>query len=326
MVFLRIFYQVCWDIIKADLIKVFVEFYDRGVISKGMNATFIAPVPKKEEARDFSNFRPISLVSSLYKIVSKVLCLRMRLVINEIVFHSQGAFVRGRQIVDGILVANELVDDRKRSRKPGLVWKIDMKKVYDRMDWDFLRWVLTKKGFGVKWIEWIMGCLFHPHLSILINGMPKGFFGSFHGHRQGDPLSPFLFTLVTDAFSALMVREEEVGIIDGFKAIVEGPVVSHLQFANDIICFVDADVDQVSNLKSIMGIYECISGLKVNLSKSYLAGIGVDGSLLTNHAEVFWCKLVEWPLKYLGMPLEGNSRSISFWDPVVKRVLKKLEG
>lgn len=236
------FYQVCWDIIKDDLMKVFVEFYDGGVISKGMNATFIVLVPKKE-ARDFSDFRPINLVSSLYKIISKVLSLRMCLVMNEIVSHSLRALVCGKQIVDGILVANELVDGRKKSRKPDLVYKIDTEKTYDRLDWDFLKWVLKKKGFGAEWIQWIMGCLFHPHFSILINGTPKGFFGSSYGLLQGDPLSPFLFTLVADAFSALMVRVEEASIINGLRLVWKETVVSHLQFADDTIYFVDADVD-----------------------------------------------------------------------------------
>lgn len=110
------FYQVCWDILKSDLMKVFMEFFDRGVISKGMNAIFIVLVPKKEGAYDFSDFRPISLMSSLYKIISKVLSLRLRLVMDEVVSCSPGAFIRGRQIVDSILIANKLVDSRKKVR------------------------------------------------------------------------------------------------------------------------------------------------------------------------------------------------------------------
>lgn len=111
----------------------------------------------------------------------------MRQVLDDVVSRSQGAFVCGRQIVDGILIANELIDGREKSRKPGLVCKIDMEKAYDMVDWDFLRWVLVKKGFGTKWI---MRCLFHPHFSFLINGMSKGFFGFSRDLRQGDPIFP----------------------------------------------------------------------------------------------------------------------------------------
>lgn len=76
--------------------KVFAEFFEKGIISKGMNATFIVLIPKKEEVKDFSDFRPISLVGSLYKIISKVLSLRIRKIMDSVVSISQGAFVRGR--------------------------------------------------------------------------------------------------------------------------------------------------------------------------------------------------------------------------------------
>lgn len=95
----------------------FAEFFERGVIGKGMNATFIVLVPKKEETRDFSNFRPISLVGSLYKIISKVLSIRMHNVMQNMVSSSQGAFVKDRQIVDGILIANEVADGRKKMQE-----------------------------------------------------------------------------------------------------------------------------------------------------------------------------------------------------------------
>lgn len=96
-----------------------MNFFGKGVISKGVNATFIVFIPKKE-MREFSDFRSISVVGSLYKIISKVLSPRVRKVMDSVVSCSQGAFVRGRQITNG-LVANEMVDGRKNSKKPGLV-------------------------------------------------------------------------------------------------------------------------------------------------------------------------------------------------------------
>lgn len=77
-------------------------------------------------------------------------------------------------------------------------------------------------------------------------------------------------------------------------------------------------------LKVILQIFECISGFKVNLSKSSIAGIGVEDSLMTSFAGLLGCKVENWPLSYLGMPLGGNPQSLSFRDPVVERVQKKL--
>lgn len=82
-----------------------------------------------------------------------------------------------------------------------------------------------------------MGCLDHPHFSILINDTSKGYFSSSRGIRQGDPLSPFLFTLVADEFSALMGKVVDRFIIKGFLEGEDGPFISHLQFADNTLCF-----------------------------------------------------------------------------------------
>lgn len=194
----------------------FDEFHQSGVINVGTNATFLVLIPKKEGAVEIFDFRPISLVTSFNKTIAKVLSVKLRKLIGVVVDSNQGAFVKGRQIMDGILIASECVDGLKKAEKLGLVCKIDLEKDYDRVDWVFLRWVLLKKGFGEKWIGWIMGCLGHPHFSILLNGTSKGFFSSPPDIRQGDLLSHFLFTLVEDAFSALMAKALSNSLIEEF--------------------------------------------------------------------------------------------------------------
>lgn len=104
---------------------------------------------------------------------------------------------------------------------------------------------------------------YHPHYSVMINETLKGFFWSSRGLRQGDPSSPFLFTLVADAFSALMNRAVESSIINGFVVSKDEPFISYLWSSDNSICFVDVGVHQVANLKLIMRIYESISGLKL---------------------------------------------------------------
>ena len=142
-------YQECWDVIKEDLMRVFLEFHTNGIINQSTNATFIALVPKKSQTFKISDFRPISLVTSLYKIIVKVLSKRLRKVLHETIFGSQGAFVEGRHILDAVLIANEVVDEKRRSREEGVVFKIDFEKVYDHADWGFLDHVLQRKGLFV---------------------------------------------------------------------------------------------------------------------------------------------------------------------------------
>ena len=109
-------YQECWDVIKEDLMRVFLEFHTNGVINQSTNATFIALVPKKSQSFKISDYRPISLVTSLYKIIAKVLSGRLRKVLHETISGSQGAFVEGRHVLDAMFIANEVVDEKNKVR------------------------------------------------------------------------------------------------------------------------------------------------------------------------------------------------------------------
>ena len=173
------------------------------------NATFIALVAKKSQTSRISIYRPINLVTSLYKIIAKVLLGQLRKVLQDTNFLTQGAFVEGRQILDAILIANELVDKKRRSREEGLVFKIDFEKAYDHIDWDFLDHVLERKGFSSRWRSWMRGCLSSTMFAILVNVNIKGWVKAYKDLRQGDVLSHFLFTLVADVLSRLIVRAEE---------------------------------------------------------------------------------------------------------------------
>ena len=143
------FYQVCWDAcwetIKDDLLRVFLEFHNNGIINQSTNATFIALVPKKSQTSEISNYRPITLVTNLYKFIAKVFSRRMHKFLQDTIFLTQGVFVEGRQILDHVLVANKLVDEKRRSREEGVVFKTDFEKAYDHVDWDFLDHVIEKK-------------------------------------------------------------------------------------------------------------------------------------------------------------------------------------
>ena len=124
--------------------RVFAEFHRSGIINQSTNASFIVLLPKKSLTKKISNFRPISLITSLYKIIAKVLSWHLRGVLHETIHSTQGAFVQGRQILDAILIANEIVDEKRRSGQEGIVFKIDFEKAYDLVSWDFLDHMLEK--------------------------------------------------------------------------------------------------------------------------------------------------------------------------------------
>ena len=149
------FFQKCWEEIKADVMLVMNDFHAFGVVNRGVNETYIALIPKKYGSCRISDFRPISLVTSLYKIISKILVSRLKEVLDATISKNQSAFVANRQILDVALVANKVVEKFRATGKKGVVFKINFENAYDRVEWEFLDFVLERKGFDPTWRKWM---------------------------------------------------------------------------------------------------------------------------------------------------------------------------
>ncbi|KAJ9557801.1 hypothetical protein OSB04_012415 [Centaurea solstitialis] len=145
------FVKKFWGLIKADLMKVFDWFWEKENIAGGCNASFFTLIPKSGNPLGLNDFRQISLIGILYKLISKVLAERMKKVIGGMISIEQSAFLKGRSILDGILIANEMVDFLKKSKRKAKILKIDFEKAYDTVEWTFLLEALENMGFGEKW-------------------------------------------------------------------------------------------------------------------------------------------------------------------------------
>ncbi|GAU12613.1 hypothetical protein TSUD_132230 [Trifolium subterraneum] len=316
-----------WNELQGDVMRFISKFHRNGKLTKGLNSTFIALIPKIDSPQRLNDFRPISLVGCLYKILAKVLANRLRLVIGSVISESQTAFVKERQILDGILIANEVVDEARKSKKELMLFKVDFEKAYDSVDWGYLDDVMGRMSFPTLWRKWIKECICTASASILVNGSPTEEFPLERGLRQGDPLSPFLFLLATEGLHVLMEAMVDRHLFTGYKVgEVDQVSISHLQFADDTLLLGVKSWANVRALRAVLVLFEAMSGLKVNFNKSMLVGVNIAESWLCEAASSLCCRVGNIPFLYLGLPIGGDPRRLGFWEPVLARLKNRLSG
>ena len=162
-----------WLDLKHDIMRFISDFHRNSSLSKGINNTFIALIPKIDSPQRLIDFCPIALIGCLYKILAKMLANRLRQVMGKVVSETLSAFVKDRQILDGILIANETVDEARKMKKEMLLFKVDFEKAYDSSDWGYLDDVMGVMSFPTLWQKWMKECVSTATASVLVNRSPQ---------------------------------------------------------------------------------------------------------------------------------------------------------
>ncbi|GLT33525.1 hypothetical protein SLA2020_081070 [Shorea laevis] len=165
-------FKFMWNSVKEDFVDFFREFHQNSKLVRGLNSSFLALIPKKLSPKELTDFRPISLLRCVYKLLAKVLANRLKMVMSAIISETQSAFVGGRQLVGSVLTLNEVVDEVQNRKKPAFVFKADFQKAYDCVNWSYLAWMMESFTFRTKWRGWIRECLSTARVSVLVNGSP----------------------------------------------------------------------------------------------------------------------------------------------------------
>ncbi|KAK9067117.1 hypothetical protein SSX86_014442 [Deinandra increscens subsp. villosa] len=299
-------------------------FFDSGVISCGCGSAFLALIAKKNDPRCPSDFRPICLIGVIQKVISKCLANRLKKVIHSVISDTQSAFISGRNIIDGPLMMNEILGWLKRSKGSAFLFKVDIEKAFDSLNWDFLQSILVQMGFPFRWCSWIDGILKASRVSVLINGSPTLEFQCSRGLRQGDPLSPFLFVIAMEALSCILRKAESAGLFSGVSLPNNGPSISHLLFADDVLFIGNWSASSLLNINRILRCFFLSSGLKINLSKSCIYNIGRNEAEVNYVANSLGCSLGTFPFNYLGIPIGGNMNTAKNWKPVFDKFKSRL--
>lgn len=317
------FFRKTWSIVGPSLIEAVQEFFTSGRILSQWNSTSVTLVPKKQNADKLTDFRPISCCNGIYKVISKILARRLEQILPQWISPSQSAFVQGRLLTENVLLATELVQGfGQQSVSSRGVLKVDLRKAFDSVDWNFILEVLKAANLPHRFVSWIKQCITTPSFSINVNGSLCGYFKGSKGLRQGDPLSPSLFVIAMEILARLLESNFSDGSI-GFHPKASEVKISSLAFADDLMIFYDGKPSSLQGINSVLSSFKTLSGLEMNTEKSAVYTAGLDDTE-SEETRAFGFVNGTFPFRYLGLPLLHRKLRRSDYSPLIDKVASRF--
>lgn len=323
--FTGLFYQRCWQVIKGEVLAALTKFHSGNHQNlDNLNTAVITLLPKKDAPTLIKDYRPISLIHSFSKLATKILASRLAPRMGDLVAENQTAFIRGRSIHENFIFVRGLALQFHRRKKPMILLKLDITKAFDTVSWCFLLNLLRNRGFGSRWRSWIAALLLTSETRILLNGHESDSFKPARGLRQGDPLSPLLFVLVMDALQGLLAKATSWGLLA--KLDTRRSIPNTSIYADDTIVFLQPIEREATVVNAILQLFGKATGLKTNLSKSALTPIRCDDDVLVGVQQLLGCRVENFPITYLGLPLSLRRPTKAEVQPILDQLSKKVAG
>jgi mannosylglycoprotein endo-beta-mannosidase len=285
-----------------------------------LNRALITLIPKKPEAIESTDFRPISLVHSFAKLFSKVVANRLRSRLGEMVSMNQSAFIKHRSLHDNFVLVRQVARKINSRRNTGVLLKLDLARAFDSLSWSFLFEVLRRMGFGERFLKWIALLLYTANTRVLVNGVPGDRIVHARGLRQGDPTSPMLFVAAMEVLSATIKKAVEGDMFSNLAGI--SPLQRISIYADDVVLFFKPERREMLVTKHILQIFGEASGLKVNFRKTTATLIRGSREQEEELTATLGCELARFPIKYLGLQLALRPLTKAEWQPLLDRVIK----
>eukprot|EP00253_Pinus_taeda_P025653 PITA_25653 len=317
------FFHHFWDLIQIEVWQLVEESRALRWMYPGLNATFLALIPKTADANKPKKYRPIALCNITYKIVSKVIANRLKPLLPLLISPEQSGYVEGCQITDGIILTHEILHSLKQSKKPGMLLKIDLSKAFDSISWLYIQKNLNAFGFDHSWTRWIISLLSSSFFSILINGIPYATFRPSRGIRQGEPLSPFLFVIVAEGLGRIL---KSTALSHNLKGLSfnNSPAFTHQQFVDDNMLFGHPSVQEARNLRDLLSIFSDATGALINQIKSQIFFFITPVTTQNSIAKILGFTIAKLPSKYLGAPMIASALKHAAWTDLLDNFEAKL--
>nr|GEX52310.1 retrotransposon protein, putative, unclassified [Tanacetum cinerariifolium] len=285
-----IFFQRYWHIVGESVSKVVMQFFNNGTMLPSLNKTLVVLIPKVPAPETIGQFRPISLCNFVYRVISKVMANWLKPFMHRIISPHQSALIPGRLIQDCMIVASEAfhyIRNKKKGDQKVMDLKLDLNKAFDRVE-------SIKPSRGI---------------------------------RQGDPMSPYLFIIVSDVLSRIKNNAMHLSLLTGIKMSRNCPVISHVLFADDSLFFLKVKASECDRLIGLIDQYCKASGQSINFSKSevtFSPNTPMDEKqYFCNRIGV---KRMDPHARYLGLPSIHGQNKGSLFQFILDKVLKKMKG
>ena len=294
------FYQELWEEIEMDIFNFASESIEKTYINEDLNISKIALLPKTEDMSRIKNFRPISLLNTLYKLVAKIYANRMKPLLHHWILPSQTGFVPNRCILDNVFLAFESIEWALESNQDLSLLLLDFEKAYDRVSWTFLQQAMERMGFEATWIRQVMSLNLTASATIIVNGEQSQPFKLQRSVRQGCPLAPYLFLLTVDVLGQMLQHPDCE--VRGLR-LPDRSIITNQMFADDTLLLLEGNPDNMDKALEVINRFGAASGARLNLHKS--VGLWVSHTPRTwtwgEDAGLKWLQPGE-ATRYLGYP------------------------
>ena len=313
------FYSNFLDILGDDLVDVCNDIFNRGTMSESQRTSIVTLFPKEGDKLDPINWRPISLLNADYKIIAKILQMKLAKVMPGIVNEHQTCSVPGRSIHNNMFLIRDIIDYSVMKKNSCAIISIDQYKAFDTVDWSFLSKVLKRLNFGDNFRRWISILYHNIYSRIIINGNISDSIPLSRGVRQGCPLSPSLYVLFIEPIAKFI---HNCNRIRGFTVPgTNGKSIKFLQYADDATC-VASSLSDITQFLDVFDLFHRATGASVNLTKTHGFKVGsFTGSQLP--ADIEWSTTA---IKITGIVFGTNDAIISNWTEKVKTTVSRINS
>ena len=313
------FYKLYWEIIKDDLMNVYSASYLSQELSYSQYLALIVLLYKKGIRENIKNWRPISLSNTDIKILTKALAERLKIVMPQIINVDQSGCIQGRKIGHNIRLIEDVLENMDDDN---LILLIDQEKAFDRVEWEWMFYVLKKCNFGEYFINWVKILYKNMKSAILTNGYTSPYFPITRGIRQGDSLSALLYIIQSEPLSESIrcsnsVKGIEIKDEEGHSSELKG-----CQYVDDATNMLSSTVD-ISNCFGLIDKFGKASGSRVNKSKTIAL---VSEHFQDNQSICNDIKISKGLETVLGVPIGKGQDKNLFWTEKMKKMEKRIKS